>query len=87
MQRTTQVNPIVEIRSGRPIRIASPQQIAQADSQNLSFIHQAGRKPILFLSMWGGAPFDNYLFVILRPNAQSSLFARDSRELREKGAG
>ena len=87
MQCTTQVNPIVEIGSGRPVRIASPQQIAQADSHKLSFIHQAGRKPIQFLPMWGGAPFDNYLFVILRPNAQSSLFARDSRELREKGAG
>jgi hypothetical protein len=62
--------------------IASPQQIAQADSHNLSFIHQAGRKPIQFLPMWGGTPFNNYLFVIRRPNAQSSLFVRDSRELR-----
>lgn len=82
MQRTTQVNPIVEIGSGRPIRIASLQQIAQADSHNLSFIHQAGRKPIQFLPMWGGTPFNNYLLVIRRRNTQPSLFARDSRELR-----
>lgn len=87
MQRTTQVHPIVEIGSGCPIRISSPQQSAQADSHNLSFIHQAGRKPIQFLPMWGGTPFNNYLFVIRRPNAMFSLFARDSREFREKRDG
>lgn len=87
MQCATQVNPIVEIGPGRPVRIASPQQIAQADSHKVSFIHQAGRKPIQFLPMWDGAPFNNYQFVIRRPSAQSLLFVRDSGELREKRDG
>lgn len=82
MQRTTQVNPFVEIWSGRLILIASPPQIAKADSHNLSFVHQAGWKPIQFLPMWGGTPFNNYLLVIRRRNAQPSIFARDSRGLR-----
>jgi SAM-dependent methyltransferase len=32
------------------------------------------------LPMWGGTPFNNYLFVFRRPKARSSLFERDSRE-------